>query len=154
SIFFPLWHLLTFPDQEVILCSATDELACEFSLRVRDLLAEFGPPLAGIGVRADRRAADAFEVVGADGRRTGGGLRAAGVGGAIVGRGADLLICDDLIRSAEAAQSPAQREGVHRWFSGVAMTRLNRAGRALLIGTPWHADDLFGRLAAAQEQGG
>jgi hypothetical protein len=154
SVHFPLWYLLTYPERQVILAGATDDLAAAFSLRVRDLLAEFGPALTGVSVRQDRHTANAWEVVGPGGRPTGGGLRAAGVGAAIVGRGADLLVCDDLIRSAEDAQSPARREAVHRWFAAVATTRLGPGAPAVLVGTPWHSDDLFGRLRSAEERGG
>jgi hypothetical protein len=154
SVFFPLWYLLTWPHRSVILTSASDELAADFSVRVRDLLEEFGPELAGVSVRQDRRAAHAWEVIDARGRPTGGGMRAAGVGGAIVGRGCDLLIADDLIRNAEVAASATYREAIARWWASTALTRLAPDGSALVIGTPWHRDDLFGRLRAAEERGG
>jgi hypothetical protein len=154
SVYFPFWYLCNFPERQVILTSATDELAAEFSGRVRDLVRDYGPAVAGIRLREDKSAAHAWEVTNRSGRATGGGLRAAGVGGSIMGRGCDLLICDDLLKNAEEAQSAGRREAIHRWFSSTASTRLTPAGSILLIGTPWHHDDLFGRIRQAEERGG
>lgn len=70
-----------------------------------------------------------------------------GRGGAITGRGADLLIIDDLLKDAEEAESPTIREKCWEWFTKVAMTRLMSVGACVVIVmTRWHEDDVVGRL--------
>jgi len=77
-----------------------------------------------------------------------GGLAAfVGRGGSITGRGADMLIIDDLIKDAEEAESPTIREKCWEWFTKVAMTRLMTVGAGVVIVmTRWHEDDVVGRL--------
>ncbi len=122
SQFFPAWYLGTFPDRHVILTSATDELALDFSTAARDIMLEHGPRVFGVRLRGVK-AAHRWAVSG------GGSLRAAGVGGSIMGRGADLLIVDDYCKNSEAALSETQRRKVHQWFMSTSSTRLTRAAQ-------------------------
>lgn len=70
-----------------------------------------------------------------------------GRGGTTTGRGADLLIIDDLIKDAKEAESPTVREDCWEWFTKVAMTRLMTMGAGVVIVmTRWHEDDIVGRL--------
>lgn len=147
SQFFPAWYLGTFPQRHVILASATNELALDFSLAARDLLAEHGPQIFGVQLRGVK-AAHRWSVAG------GGSLRAAGVGGSIMGRGADLLIIDDYCKNSEAALSETQRRKVHQWYLSTSSTRLTPHGGVVIIATRWHRQDLIGQLLADAEQGG
>lgn len=70
-----------------------------------------------------------------------------GRGGSLTGRGADLLVIDDILKDAEEAESPTMREKCWEWFTKVAMTRLMTVGASVVIVmTRWHEDDLVGRL--------
>ena len=69
-----------------------------------------------------------------------------GAGGPITGRGADLLLIDDAIKSREQAFSAAERRSLQAWYESVAYTRLQPGGAIVLIQTRWHADDLAGWL--------
>jgi predicted phage terminase large subunit-like protein len=79
----------------------------------------------------------------------GGGVIAAGVGGGLTGFGADLLIVDDPVKDRSEADSPAIREATWRWWTEVALTRLQPGAVVLLTMTRWHEDDLAGRILAA-----
>jgi predicted phage terminase large subunit-like protein len=76
----------------------------------------------------------------------GGRLVFVGRGGALTGRGAHLLLIDDLFKDHEEARSQAIRDQAWNWFTKVAMTR--RMGHKLVIitMTRWHSDDIIGRL--------
>ena len=74
---------------------------------------------------------------------TGGGVFACGVGGSITGRGADILICDDLMHDCG---SDGDREAAWKWFTEVAVPRLEPNGAIIMIGTIFSEDDIFGRL--------
>jgi len=76
----------------------------------------------------------------------GGGYYAVGRGGAMTGRGADLLLLDDLIKDSCEAGSEQIRQMIYQWYTSVALTRLQPDGGIVLISTRWHEDDLSGRL--------
>lgn len=153
--YFPLFLLGSFPHKNIIYCSATHDLASEKGLAARSVVEEYGPSMFGISVRKSKSAADDWMIVDSKtGKQTGGGMRCAGVGTSIHGRGADIIILDDLIGSVQDAISPAHRNAIHRWYSGSVQTRLTPDGAVINIGTPFHSDDIFGRMAKAEEQGG
>ena len=148
SKYFPTWWMGTHPSAKVISCSYGEALTKEWSRAARDAFSESGPACFDLDTwsRSSAGAWDTYRY----GRRTGGGLRAVGKGGALTGRGADLLICDDLIRDAQEANNPLLRQGAWDWFVSVPLTRLEPGGRAIVVMTRWHHDDILGRLMAQQ----
>ncbi len=82
-----------------------------------------------------------------------GGVTAAGIGGGIVGKGADLLIVDDPYKRRDEADSESYRKMVMRWFRGSAYTRLEKGGAIIIIHTRWHPQDLTGELLAEMASG-
>lgn len=146
SAAFPAWWLGKRPDDRVILASYEADFASSWGRRVRDLLDEHGPTLFGVKVRPDSSAVNRFDI---DGRR--GGMITAGVGGAITGRGAHLLIIDDPVKSAEDAQSEALSRRLWDWYRSTARTRLEPGGAVVVVMTRWHEADLAGRLLAEDD---
>lgn len=69
-----------------------------------------------------------------------------GVDGPMTGMPADWLVLDDLIKNANDAKSKTIRDNVWRWYTTVAEQRLEPEGRTLVVGTPWHEDDILNRL--------
>ena len=49
---------------------------------------------------------------------------AAGVGGGITGKGANILVIDDPVKNREDAESEFNRESVWNWYTSTAYTRL------------------------------
>jgi predicted phage terminase large subunit-like protein len=89
----------------------------------------------------DSQAAHRFNLSG------GGAYYAVGSGGAITGRGANLLLIDDPTKSLADANSEAYRRSLHEWFESTAYTRLQGDDAAVvIIATRWHLDDLPGWL--------
>lgn len=84
----------------------------------------------------------------------GGGFRAVGVGGAVTGFGANLIIIDDPIKSRQQAESQTYRDRTWDWYNDDISTRLEPGGGIILIQTRWHEDDLAGRLLRDMEDGG
>lgn len=152
SQYFPGWWLGTRPSDQVIISSYQERLVRKWSRKVRDDLAQWGPTLWGHGphARASTMAWDMWK----NGQRTGGSLDAVGQGGALTGKGAHLLICDDLFKGKQEADSATIRENVWDWFTSEALTRIE-AGRSAccVVFTRWHFDDVIGRLEASQERG-
>jgi predicted phage terminase large subunit-like protein len=137
----PAWFLELFPHKRVILASYGHDLALHNARQTRNIFRSYGSRLA-TRLQHDATAADQWMT------SQGGGLKAAGVGGALTGFGADLLIIDDPFKDWEEAQSDNQREKVWNWYRSVARTRLHRGGAVIVLNTRWHIDDLTGRLLA------
>ena len=74
-----------------------------------------------------------------------------GVGSAITGRGANLLLIDDPIKNREEANSETMRNKIWDWFTSTAFTRLSPGGAVIVIQTRWHTDDLAGRIQDMDE---
>lgn len=148
SIYFPAWVLLNWPETRIALGSYEENFASNFGGKVRDIVKKYGPEL-GINIRTDTSAKGEWVI---DGH--GGGMVCKGRGGALVGRPADLLILDDLIKNAEEAQSPTILEGIWDWYSTVAYSRLGPTAPIVGIGTRWGPKDIFGRWDAEAKVGG
>ena len=139
---YPVWRLLGRPEMRVIIGAYNHELALEFSGAARNLAAECG--LLG-----------PYSTAAHDWRtRAGGGVRAVGVGSGVTGRGANLIIIDDPVKSREEAESEAYRRRVWNWYRDDMYTRLEPNGALVLIQTRWHEADLAGRLLDEARQGG
>jgi predicted phage terminase large subunit-like protein len=147
SVLFSPWYFSQHPSHAVIAASHTAELAEKWGRRVRNLIVEHGLVL-GTGLAADSQAAGRWET------SAGGEYFAAGVGGAIAGRRADLVVIDDPVRSREDADSELIRDKTWDWYKSDLYTRLKPGGRIVLIQTRWHEDDLAGRLLADMASGG
>jgi len=138
---FPAWFLGRNPSAKVILASYGAELAERNSRVVRNLLTDERWPF-GVGVAQDSAAVNRW----ATDRL--GEVIAAGVGGAMTGFGADLLVIDDPVKGRAEADSETYRESAWVWYTEVARTRLMPGGRIVLCLTRWHADDLAGRVVS------
>lgn len=147
SILFPAWWFVRHPESSIIAASHTAELAERFGRRIRNMVAEHTDAL-GYDLSADNKAAGRWETT------SGGEYFAAGVGGAITGRRADLAIIDDPVKSKEHAESEITRESTWDWYRTELYTRLKPGAAVLLIMTRWHEEDLGGRLIAEMEAGG
>lgn len=160
----PAYILGRHPDDEVIACSVTSDLANRMSRDVQKIIEDkryypkVFPNTALSGLNGDQRQAkatkrqDFFEIVGPYGAR--GSYRAAGVGGTIVGMGARWAIIDDPYSNAEEALSPTTREKIWDWYQSTFYTRLSPDARVLITHTRWHQDDLVGKvLKNAKESG-
>ena len=140
---FPAWYLGTFPDRRIILASYEHDFAASWGAKARDRFAQWAPALWRIGVKRSKQASDDWQIGGHSG-----GMVCAGVGGPITGRGADVLIIDDPVKSAEEANSETYRNRAWDWYRATAYTRLEPGGAIILIQTRWHEDDLAGRVLA------
>lgn len=139
---FPAWYMGRNPDVEIIAASYNSDLAADFGREVRAIVnsSEYQALFPGVALRQDSKAADRWHTTG------GGAYRASGVGTAMTGRGADLLLIDDPVKDREEADSELRRDRVWDWYRSTAYTRLSPQGRVVVIQTRWHEDDLSGRL--------
>jgi len=151
STLFPAWYMGKHPSQMVIAASHTETLAERFGRRVRNMTdgIEYRR-VFGVGLSKDTQAAGRWEL---DTRPIAGEYFAAGVGGGITGRRADLVIIDDPVKGREDADSLTMREKCWEWYLGDLHTRLKPGNKIILIQTRWHEEDLAGRLIEKMEDG-
>ena len=144
SIRFPAWVLGRDPNKRLIHTSYDATLSNNFSRQTRNLLEERLTRLVfSITTAQDSRARGKWDVAGYKG-----GMISAGVGGAVTGHGADILIIDDPVKNKEEAESEVYREKTYAWYQNVARTRLEPDGAIILIMTRWHQKDLAGKILA------
>lgn len=144
SQIFPAWWFHKHPASSVIAASHTGELASHFGRIVRNLAAEHADFL-GYGLKRDNHAAHRFETTGR------GVYFATGLGGAITGRRADLVLIDDPVKSHQEAESALHRDAAWNWYRAELLPRLKPLGRVVMIMTRWHADDIGGRVLASDD---
>ena len=143
----PPWYLGNHPSRSVLACSYGQSLATEFGRHVRNLMASelYQEIFPGVTLSGDSQASHRFNVL-VDGKDLGGGYYAAGVGGPITGRGADLGVIDDYFKNDADAFSKHKRDLLWNWYLYTFCTRLTKRGKQLIISTRWHDDDLVGRI--------
>jgi len=146
---FPAWVLGQYPEWEIIAASHTSSLTMSFSRYVRDLMRDPAYTAIFPSATLDRasQSVENWNILG------GGGYLAAGVGTGITGRGAHILLLDDLVKDMEAADSTTIRDNTWEWYASTAYTRLAPGGGVIGIMTWWHDDDWAGRIQQVMESG-
>lgn len=147
TIYFPTWYLGRNPEREIITVSYSEDLAVKFGGRARDIIGKssYKRIFGNVRLRQDEKAKARWTT------NSGGGYISVGIGGALTGHGADLLIIDDPLKNRKEADSGIIRENQWEFFISTAYTRLEPGGRAIIITTRWHLDDLAGRIQASPE---
>lgn len=70
-------------------------------------------------------------------------IAAYGTGGSVIGSRADMVVADDLL-DYDNSRTANRRKVVETWFHNSLLSRRkSRTGRAIVIGTAWHHDDLY-----------
>lgn len=138
---WPAYLLERNPATRVCIAAATADLATTFSRNIRNLV----NARSVVELDESRQAVDQWLT------RDGGGLKAVGVGGQIIGFPVDVMIIDDPVKSYEEANSKTVRESIWNWYSVDVYSRQQRDTPIILIMTHWHEDDLAGRLKAEDE---
>ena len=139
---FAPWVLGKHPDWEIIAASGSQSLALSFSRYVRDLVRDDSYQ----AVFPDMKLDTSSQSVENWNTTAGGGYLAAGAGTMITGRGCHILLLDDVVKDAEAADSAVIREATWEWYMSTALTRLAPGGGVLGIMTTWNEDDWAGRI--------
>lgn len=147
---FPAFAIGHRPDLQLISASATAALAEDFGRDVRNLIAsqEYQSLFPGVELAPDSQAKHKWHT------NKGGIYYSLGIGGSIMGRGADIALIDDVFASWEDAQSAVWLDKVWSWYTGSLYNRLMSKGAIVLIGHRGNERDLQGRLLAQQVAGG
>ena len=146
SYLLPAWMVGRDPKLKIIQATHTGELAVRFGRKAKNLIdSEDYGKIFKTRLQEDSKAAGRWETA------QGGEYFAAGVGGAITGRGADLLIIDDP-HSEQDALSPTAMESAYEWYTSGPRQRLQPGAKIVLVMTRWSTKDLTGKLIAHQKE--
>jgi len=153
SYLLPAWFLGKFPHKKVIQTAHTAELAVGFGRKVRNLVdteayQDIFPELI---LSADSKAAGRWNT------SRGGDYFAIGVGGAVTGKGADLLIIDDPHSEQEATLAdvnPEIYDRVYEWYTSGPRQRLQPGGAIVVVMTRWGLRDLTAQVLKSSAQRG
>ena len=147
NVIAPAFALGRNPAETIITVSYGSELSETFGRRVRNILGDpaFAEVFPSCKLSPDSAAGYRFTTT------AGGEYNATGRGGPITGKGASLLILDDLIKDSSEANSDTICRGIIEWLQHVCFTRLTPNGRVLAIATRWSERDPMGWIL--QQQG-
>ena len=147
---FPALALGWRPDLQFISASATSGLAEDFGRDVRNIIGSEDYK----NLFPNPQLAEDSQAKGKWNTSAGGIYYAVGVGGAVIGRGADIFLIDDPYASMADAESETTRRNVLNWYTGTVYNRLQPGGAIVLINHRMHEDDLTGALLQQQALGG
>ena len=143
SIMFPAWFLGRNPNKKVMMVSHTTDLAVDFGRKVRNLIntEQYREIFPTVSLASDSKSAGRWNT------SVGGEYYACGIGSALAGRGADLLLVDDPHSEQDVINGNFEVfDKAYEWFTFGARTRLMPRGSVAIIQTRWHMDDLTGRV--------
>jgi hypothetical protein len=145
STYFPSWMMGRKPDLKIIQTTHTAELAVRFGRKVRNLIDsdDYSQIFPDVKLQSDNKSAGRWTT------NHEGESFYAGVGGAITGRGADLLIIDDP-HSEQDAMSPTAMESAYDWYTSGPRQRLQPGGIIIIVMTRWSTKDLVGKVLKNQ----
>ena len=145
STYFPAWMMGLRGNLKIIQTTHTAELAVRFGRRVRNIIDsdEYQEVFPKLKLEADNKSAGRWTT------NQGGESFYAGVGGAITGRGADLLIIDDPV-SEQDALSPTAMDSIYDWYTSGPRQRLQPGGIIVIVMTRWSTKDLVGKVLKKQ----
>ena len=145
STYFPSWMMGLRGDLKIIQTTHTAELAVRFGRKVRNIIdsEDYQKVFPDLKLQADNKSAGRWTT------NQEGESFYAGVGGAITGRGADLLIIDDP-HSEQDALSPTAMESAYEWYTSGPRQRLQPGGIIIIVMTRWSTKDLVGKVLKNQ----
>jgi predicted phage terminase large subunit-like protein len=144
NIILPAFTLGRNPTETIITASYGSDLSETWGRRVRNILGDpaFQQVFPNCKLSPDSAAQYRFTTT------AGGEYTATGRGGPITGRGASLLVLDDLVKDSSEANSDTITRGIIEWLQQVAFTRLTPKGRVLAVATRWSERDPMGWIMA------
>ena len=149
SVYFPAWMMGRNPKLKIIQATHTTELATGFGRKCKAVVNSppFQESFPEVKISPESQAAGRWNTV------DGGEYFAAGVGAAITGRGADLLIIDDP-HSEQDALSSTSFEACYEWYTSGPRQRLQPGGSIVIVMTRWSTKDLTAEVLKMQSRKG
>lgn len=127
----PIKWLVDHPKDSVLVTCYDRTLARDFGRSTKNKIEELGL------LSNKKKASDNWETT------LGGIYVSRGVGSPPTGKGFNLIVIDDCIKSRQEADSKARRKLIKQWYQEELMSRLHQGGRVIMIGTQWSPYDIY-----------
>ena len=145
SYLLPAWMIGKDPKLKIIQATHTADLAIDFGRKTKNLVDDTEyQQVFDTRLQEDSQAAGKWKT------EQGGEYFAAGVGGAITGRGADLLIIDDPHKEQDIKKDSKSFDKAWNWYTSGPRQRLQPGGKIVCVMTRWSTKDLTGQLIKSQ----
>ena len=147
SYLLPAWYLGLYPTHQIIMATHTASLSEDFGGRVRNLVnsPEYSSIFPDTKLAEDKKGAGSWATT------KGGKYYAVGVGGALAGRGANLLVIDDPHSEQDLKSgSKLPFEQAWSWYQTGPRQRLMWGGAIIVVMTRWGQLDLTAKLIEYQ----
>lgn len=144
------WILGKDKTYKIMTGSYNETLSTNFAKGVRNSIQEekaddyvpvFSDVFAGIKIKAGDGAMNLWSLEGGYNN-----YLATSPSGTATGFGCNLLIIDDLIKSAKEAYNDNVKQEHWSWFTNTMLSRLEEGGKIIIIMTRWASDDLAGKV--------
>lgn len=148
SIYFPAWALGKYPDLQFIFATYGGELAEKIGLDTRDVISSeaYQSIFPGVSLRQDVKAKAKWMT------NKNGSYVLVGSGAGITGRGGNCIICDDLLKSREEAESDSISQSTWEYYRSTLYSRLEGYGAVIVIMQRWNQKDIVARLLEEDER--
>jgi predicted phage terminase large subunit-like protein len=148
SVAFPAWVLGHDPTRDIICVSYAQDLAAKHARDCRQVMQSrwYQGAFPSTRLNARKLREDDFETT------KGGGRLSTSTGGALTGRGGDIIIIDDPLKPQDAL-SETKRVNANQWFDSTLYSRLDTKTESaiIIVMQRLHVDDL---VAHVQENEG
>ena len=147
SRYLPANFIGRFPDKEAIVSAYSFELVRTFSRFSRSIMREdkYQHVYPNVQLSKESQSLEEWGVVGPD-STTDGHVYWAGIGGSVTGKGGALIVVDDFFKNRKEAESQLIRDNVWDSITNDILTRRAPVCIVIILATPWHIDDPFGRI--------
>lgn len=150
TITYPLWEIYRNPDIRIIIVSANEDIAISFNRAIVNNLennAELIDTLGNLVPQSldKKKWGEKAIIVKRDTMEKDPTIAAIGIGGKLISRRADIIICDDII-DLDTARTRQARNKTREWFENVLLPILEDNGRLIVAGTSWYKEDIYDTL--------
>lgn len=152
SRYLPPRFLGEFPDSELICASYSAEKAEEFSRFARNIMRteEYRSIYPNVTLSDESQSVSEWGVS-VNGKWRNGKAQFMGLQGSATGKGAACMLIDDYCKGPEEANSESWRNKTWEVFNQAFFTRRAPVSIVFICVTPWHTDDLVGRIQREQD---
>ena len=135
-------------EPELILATHGQDLSNEMSRDAQDKVVsdEYQHIFPGVKIDPRKSGVEDWRIKGSRAK-----LKATGLGGSFIGRGAHVLIIDDYLKNRKQADEPLHRDTSWSGFIDLT-TRLAPVHIVIILATRWHVDDVIGRIQAKNDK--
>lgn len=149
SRYLPANFIGKYPDDEIIVTGYAYPLVRSFSRFSRGLLKDSRYQLVypGVFLSREHQSVDDWAIQGRHGE-----AHWVGLGGPATGKGGSLIVIDDFFKNRREAESEVVRDTVWESVSNDILTRRAPVCIVIILATPWHIDDVFGRIDKKRQE--